>query len=77
MTRDFRSRTNDKRRRARRDSAMERGEIEQPTTPRESAAGPTSMAVKADDPVLRAQIEDAMRRKLWQDALCRITGKPR
>lgn len=35
---------------ARRESALSRGELRLPTTPRDPAAGPTSMAMKRQDP---------------------------
>jgi len=62
MPRDFKAHENEKRARARRQAAMMRPEILQPTTPRTSAAGPTSMAVKIEDPNTRRMIDEAIAR---------------
>ena len=49
MPRDLRSHENAKRSRAKRDSALARVEMGQPSSPRVSAAGPVSMGVKVRD----------------------------
>ena len=49
--------------RAKRDKALARGEIRGPTEPRTAAAGPTSFAVKVDDPENRRLIDEALARR--------------
>lgn len=49
MPRDLHAGESLRRARARRESAMARQELGQPTSPRDPAAGPTSMAVKRRD----------------------------
>ncbi len=51
----------ERRARARRESALSRGELRQPTTPRVPAAGPTSMALKRQDPTDALLIEAYLR----------------
>lgn len=63
MPRDFRASENTRRAKARRQAAIERPEILQPTTPRRPATGPTSMAVKAEDPETRRLIDEAIARR--------------
>ena len=63
MPRDARSSENTKRAKAMRSNALARSELGQPTSPRVSAAGPMSMAVKAEDPVLRALIDAELSRR--------------
>lgn len=63
MPRDFSANENMKRAKARRQAAMLRPEILQPTVPRVSAAGPTSMAVKAEDPEIRRLIDEALAKR--------------
>lgn len=46
MPRDLRASENQKRARARRDSALARQELGQPTEPRTAPVGPTSMGIK-------------------------------
>jgi hypothetical protein len=57
MPRDFRAAENQKRAKARRQGALERNELRQPSAPRQAAAGATSFAVKAEDPSDRAAID--------------------
>lgn len=62
MPRDLRANENQRRAKSRRDSALARVELGQPTSPRVSAAGPTAMAVKArdasDDLLIEAWLKD-------------------
>lgn len=57
MPRDLRARENQKRSKARREGALARNELRGPSDPRQSAAGPTSHAVKAVDPSTREAID--------------------
>jgi hypothetical protein len=43
--------------------AINRTELRQPSVPRETAAGPTSLAVKAVDPETKAMIEAFLARR--------------
>lgn len=63
MPRDFRAAANMKAAKGRRLIALGRPELLYPTTPRTSAAGATSMAVKAEDPETRKLIDDALARR--------------
>ena len=63
MPRDFRASENTKRAKAKRQAALSRPEMLQPTAPRRSAAGPTSMAVKSEDPATRRMIDEALARR--------------
>ena len=63
MPRDLRAHENQKRARARRDHALARLDLREPTTPREAAAGPVSHAVKVMDPEAARAIEDFLRSK--------------
>lgn len=63
MPRDYRARENQKRAQAKRQTALDRPELLQPTTPRRSAAGPTSMAIKDEDPATRRMIDEALARR--------------
>lgn len=60
MPRDLRASENQKRARARRDHALARQELGQPTEPRIAAAGPVSMGVKvrsaSDDLLIEAYL---------------------
>lgn len=47
---------------AKRDKALERGELRGPSEPRTPAAGPTSFALKAEDPTIRKMIDEALAR---------------
>ncbi len=58
MPRDFRAYENAKMAKAKRQAALARPEMLLPSTPRVSAAGATSFAVKAADPELHRMIED-------------------
>ena len=49
--------------RAKRSSALARGEFREPSVPRISAAGPTSPAMKAEDPATRAMIDAEVKRR--------------
>lgn len=60
MPRDLRAGENQRRARARREGALARVELRQESTPRTSAAGTTSFAVKAEDPATRAAIDAFM-----------------
>lgn len=63
MPRDRKASENRKRAKALRETALSRVEIGLPTVPRISAAGPTSMAVKAEDPNIRAMIDAALAKR--------------
>ena len=63
MPRDFKASENTKRAKARRQAALDRPELRGPSTPRLSAAGPTSMAVKAEDPATRRLIDEALAKR--------------
>ena len=43
--------------------ALDRPELRHPTSPRAPAAGPTSMAVKVQDPETRRLIDEALERR--------------
>lgn len=58
MTHD--NRTWEKQLKARRASAMARGELRQATTPRAFPSGPTSMAVKVHDTAMKDLIDRAL-----------------
>jgi hypothetical protein len=47
----------------RRERALDRSEMGQPTSPRTSAAGVTSLAVKIVDPATRSMIDDFLARR--------------
>jgi hypothetical protein len=57
VPRDLRAHENQKRTKARRDHALARLDLRKPTTPRESAAGPMSHAVKVMEPEAARAIE--------------------
>lgn len=63
MPRDLKSHEHKKMARVRRDKALNRIELREPTTPRVSAAGPTSMAIKAEDPATRRMIDEAVAKR--------------
>lgn len=63
MTRGLSSRQNAARAKAGRQIAINRSELRQPSQPRETAAGPTSLAVKAVDPATREMIEAFLARR--------------
>lgn len=63
MPRDFKASENMKRSKAKRQAALSRPEMLQPTVPRISAAGVTSMAMKAEDLATRAMIDEAIARR--------------
>lgn len=63
MPRDYRANENERRAKARRDSAMARNELRQPSSPRTSAAGPTSMAIKETDPATTSMIAAFLAKK--------------
>lgn len=58
MPRDLTQGESAKRAKARRAHALERRELGQPTTPRISPAGPTSMSIKIQDPATVAMVEN-------------------
>jgi hypothetical protein len=60
MTKRMRAHEIERRARAKRSSALARNELRQPSVPRVSAAGPTSPAIKAEDPAIRAMIDAAI-----------------
>lgn len=60
MPRDMKARENQKRARALRERALARTELGRPTEARVSPTGVISAAIKAEDPVLRAMIDDAL-----------------
>ena len=57
MPRDPSARENRLKAKARRDNALARMDLRQPTTPRTSAAGPTSHSIKVPDPEAARAIE--------------------
>ena len=63
MPRDNSARANARHAKAKRDAALSRAELGWPTAPRISAAGVTSMAVKAEDQAVRKMVDEAMARK--------------
>lgn len=63
MPRDLRATNNMKMAKLKRERAMMRPEILQPSTPRTPASGVTSMAVKAEDPETRRMIDEALARR--------------
>ena len=63
MPRDIRATQNTKIAKARRQAALARPEVLQQTTPRVTAAGVTSMAIKAEDPATRRMIDEAIARR--------------
>lgn len=60
MPRDYRARENAKRTKARRDFAIERRELRGDSHPRRPTASPTSFPLKAEDPVTRKLIDEAL-----------------
>ena len=50
-----------------RDTALKREELRGPSEPRVSAAGPTSMAVKLEDPETRRIIDEALAKRRSSD----------
>ena len=63
MPRDLKAHENQKRARARRDHALARLDLRQPSSPRTPAAGPTSHAVKSVDPEAAAAIAAFLTRR--------------
>lgn len=63
MPRNLRQGETQKRAASRREHALARRELGQPTAPRVSAAGPTSMAIKAQDPSDAFLIEAYLRKQ--------------
>ena len=63
MPRDGKAEKNRKLAKATRARALARPEMLLPSTPRVSASGPTSMAIKIEDPALRRMIDLAMAAK--------------
>lgn len=64
MPRDLSSRENERRAKAKRQSALERTEFKYPSAPRLPAAGVTSLAIKAPiDPAVRRMIDEAIARR--------------
>lgn len=63
MSRDYRLHEKEKRSKARRACALARLDLREPTTPRSTAAGPTSHAVKVTDPETARAIAEFMSRK--------------
>jgi hypothetical protein len=57
VPRDLKAGENAKRARARRDHALKRMDLRQPSSPRENAVGATSHAVKTTDAATRAAID--------------------
>lgn len=62
MPRDMRASENKRRSKAKREAALARIEFAYPSAPRAPAAGPTSFAIKADDPY-RAMIDEALAKR--------------
>jgi hypothetical protein len=63
MPRDLKAHENQKRMRARRDHALSRLDLREPSVPREAAAGPTSHSVKKVDPDTAAAIAAFLRNR--------------
>lgn len=63
MPRDLKSWENKRRSKAKREAALARIEFAYPSAPRSPAAGPTSFAIKADDPDDRRLIEEALAKR--------------
>jgi hypothetical protein len=61
MPRDLKAHENQKRSKARRDHALARLDLREPSVPRQPANGPTSHAVKARDPATAAAVEAFLR----------------
>jgi hypothetical protein len=57
MTRQLRSNEREKKSKARRENALARLDLREPSSPRESAVSPTSHAIKQRDPGTQAAIE--------------------
>lgn len=63
MPRDYRAAENQKRSKARREHALQRLDLREPSHPRQPAVGPTSHAVKKIDMASQAAIEAFLARK--------------
>jgi hypothetical protein len=63
MPRDLRAHENQKRSKARREHALARLDLREPSSPREPATGPTSHAVKRMDPGAAAAVKKYLARK--------------
>lgn len=63
MPRDFRAHENALIAKSKRQRALSRPEMLRPSVPRASADGPTSMAIKRDDPATRAMIDAALAKR--------------
>ena len=63
MPRDPSARENRMKAKARRDHALARLDLRSPTSPRETAAGPTSHAIKSRNPEVDRLVEDFLSRK--------------
>ncbi len=63
MPRNLRQNEIQKIARNKRHDALARHELSQPSTPRTSAASPTSFALKAQDPAIRAMIDAEIERR--------------
>lgn len=74
MTRRMTSGEIGKRAKARREGGLALAELRAPTTPRVSAAGVVSAAVKADDPEIRRLIDEALARRLKENAAPEASG---
>lgn len=57
MGRPFRSNEQERKSKARREHALGRLDLREPSSPREPAASPTSHAIKARDPAMQAAID--------------------
>lgn len=62
MPRDYRAAENMRRAKALRDQALARNELREPSSPRESAVGATSFAVKKTDAATERAIAEYLRR---------------
>lgn len=63
MPRNMRRDESQRRSKAKRDAALARTEFAYPSSPRVAAAGPTSFALKADDPNDRRLIDEALAKR--------------
>jgi hypothetical protein len=64
MPRDYRPRELALKNRARRDNALARRDLREPSAARQAATSPTSFAVKAVDPDVRRMIDEALARRV-------------
>ena len=66
MPRDYHPKEAAKRNQARRDHALARRDLREPTTPRAAAIGATSHAIKVMDPAIERMIAEALAKRSAQ-----------